>query len=200
MATLAPYRTAAQMKLHPDWTVQWANTFPDKKMPEDMMSNERFSQRVGQLIMQQVRGHSGIGNMPEGEKGPQLKFLLSCRSEVILRLLGALWLAPVLAPQLPNAAVRQKYDLHDRNELSLILQYCEQTTVNVVGALASAASLEVEGLLCLHAWWAQFDRTLIDRLTLLYPEPPTTRGPSLMRSLLVSRALSDETAQELFVA
>ncbi|MEP3636071.1 MAG: hypothetical protein ABJN14_02270 [Paracoccaceae bacterium] len=196
MIAIAPYKGAVKVMLDRDWLNLWTDQFPTPALAQEMLSNDRLSDRVAQLVLKRFNGHADLADLPADQNGADLKAILSYPRDALLRMLGLLWQAPVLAPVLPNAHVRQTYGLSNRAELDLALSYRLQTPPTVVGALENCPDFADDGVLCLLAWFEQFDSTLNDRLTLLFPKVAQKVESPIERAMLVARFIQDPTSRE----
>jgi hypothetical protein len=200
MIAIAPYKGAATVMVDRDWLALWAGKFPDPALAQDLLNDEHLSDRIAQIILKRFNGHAGLANPPVDQDAADLKSLLGLRRDALLRLLGLLWQAPVLAPVLPDANVRNKYRVTHRAELDLALRYRSQTPADVVGPLDARPSFSEDGLACVLAWFEHFDAPLRDRLVLLFPRREEEVGSGVERAMLVSRALQDKSVLEVLTS
>ena len=199
MIAVAPYQGAAKLMVDPAWLTLWTDDFPAHSLAQSMLGNERLSDRIAKVMLKRCNGHDGVAVLPTNQSGIALKVLLGFPRDRLLHLIGLLWQAPVLAPVLPNAQIRQTYGLTSVAELDLALAYRLQTPTSVVGDLASLPAFETDGGASLMAWFDQFEAPLKDRLKLLFPKVEKAINAPTERANLVTRFLQDTSAQEALI-
>lgn len=196
MAAVVPYKSGPKLPIHADWLVFWKDCLPDDVLAREILSKERFAERIAHVILQRSSGKTDFVELPATRQGQVLKQLLSMPREALLDKLGLLWLAPVVAPELPNAEVRERLGIRSRDDIKLALRYRDQNPAHVVGPLTEQTSLASQGTLCLLAWFTLFESPLRNRLKLLFPKRAGAIDASGERVMLVSRFMGDAEARE----
>ncbi|MEM9786727.1 MAG: hypothetical protein AAFY14_07395 [Pseudomonadota bacterium] len=196
MVVIVPYRSGPSLQMHVDWLDYWRDCFPEVTLANEILHKEGFAARVAQVILKLSSRKTAIADLPATRQGHVLKQLLEMPQEPLLRRIGLLWLAPVIAPELPNSEMRQRLGIRDRDDIRLALRYRDENPAHVVGSLTDHASLSVQGTLCLLAWFSLFESPLRNRLKLLFPKRSCTLDAPGERIVLVSRFMDDAEAKE----
>lgn len=194
MIGVIPFKGSSPVPVDPDWLDLWSNGFPDTRLCNSMLAEERLSTRIGEVMLKRMEVRGEAAMRPGGQIGMQLKTYLALPRDPFTELLGMLWKSPVLSPILPSPRARQENGLKSRAILDVVIAYRDHEGADDVAPLGKEQNFKAEGTLCLYAWIAQFEASLQDRLFLTLPFQAGDIGAHAARCALTVRVLSDETA------
>jgi|GEM_PF-3110401 len=196
MIGIVPFRGAAMMPVDPDWLALWSDDFPDARLCEAMLADDRLGSRISAIILNRMDVGGDIAPRPGGQAGLQLRRFMAMPRDTLLRVLGLLWKAPVLASVLPSPQARERHGLQSRAQLDIVLAYRDHAPAETVGPLDPAKAFEADGALCLYAWIAQFEPGLQDRLLLSLPFCEGDLDAREARVALTARVLLDDAVPD----
>lgn len=192
MIGVVPFRGEEALPIHRDWLALWSDNFPDPRLCTAMLEDEPLAGRISAVILNRMDIRGDIGPRPGGQAGRQLRQYLSLPRDMLLKTLGLLWKAPVIASVLPSSQARERYGLQSRAQLDFVLGYRNHAPVETVGPLDPEVGFEEEGALCNYAWIAQFEPGLQDRLLLTLPFCAQELDARAARAALTARVLKDD--------
>ncbi|MEL7178924.1 MAG: hypothetical protein AAFN63_03755 [Pseudomonadota bacterium] len=143
----------------------------DQALKNEICANPRFQKRLGADLLKYVGHSSAFGIMSFAQKG-KLASVLSHPQDRMLRQLGYLWLAPVLASRLFDPLHREAMAINDREELHAVMRYKTHAAAAAVAPSDAAPDYVAQGLLCLLAWFSQFPTPVGCALMFTYPQAP----------------------------
>lgn len=157
--------------VHPDWNHLWIADLTDQALKNEICANPRFQPRLRADLLKYVGNPSAFDVMPYAQK-MGLASVLSYPQDRMLRQLGFLWLAPILASRIFDPQHRDAVGITDRDELYAIMRYQTHRATAAVDASGNVPNYVEQGLLCLLAWFSQFPLPVRCSLMITHPHVP----------------------------
>lgn len=171
MSSRQTYTDLPTRPVHPDWTRLWLSDLKDQSLKTEICANLRFQERLRLDLLEYVENADDLDAVTYSQR-VELANVLSYPHDRMVRQLGFLWLAPILAKRVFDPQHRGELRITDREELHAIMRYQTHEAAAAVDQSDVVPDYIEQGLLCVLAWISQFPLSVRCSLMFEYPQVP----------------------------